>query len=244
MNAPIDLSALALETLTVRPGPKPGWVTLTDGRVTPVPTGWVHVPPGDPALTRRIKAQFIHWVVEEKRGRKVFSRGLYTDPAPLARLRATLETERADPAYAKKLAQAARKREVKQTEYVEDFHSAVLAFLRFHPKHAAVAEQLAKAVTTHATPVGSGTVARTERIAIEERAEAAVLAWMRHQTTDYDQQTIARIKGARQAVRRKLGAESRGILQLYRSGEEVSTSCPLQVVLGFAPDASQHEETV
>jgi hypothetical protein len=41
-------------------------------------------------------------------------------------------------------------------------------------------------VTTHAAPVGSGTVARTERIPIERRAEAAVIAWMRHQTTAYD----------------------------------------------------------
>jgi hypothetical protein len=41
-----------------------------------------------------------------------------------------------------------------------------------------LAEKLAAAVPQHATPVGSGTVAGTERIPIHERAEAAVIAWM------------------------------------------------------------------
>ena len=36
---------------------------------------------------------------------------------------------------------------------------------------AGLAEQLADAVTQHATPVGSGTVARTQRIPIEKRVE-------------------------------------------------------------------------
>jgi hypothetical protein len=52
--------------------------------------------------------------------------------------------------------------------------------------HADLANQMAWAVTDHATPVGSGTVARTKRIPVEQRAEAAVIAWMRHQTTGYD----------------------------------------------------------
>jgi len=51
------------------------------------------------------------------------------------------------------------------------------------PGDEALEKRLAQAVTTHATPVGSGTVARSRRIGVEERAEAAVIAWMRHQTT-------------------------------------------------------------
>jgi hypothetical protein len=46
------------------------------------------------------------------------------------------------------------------------------------------------AVTDHTTPVGSGTVARTERISVEKRAEAALIAWMRHKTTGYDGMVI------------------------------------------------------
>jgi Fe-S cluster biosynthesis and repair protein YggX len=51
---------------------------------------------------------------------------------------------------------------------------------------------MSKLVTAHATPVGSGTVARTERIPLEQRAESAVIAWMRHQTTAYDSMKIAK----------------------------------------------------
>ena len=60
---------------------------------------------------------------------------------------------------------------------------AVRSFLAFHGNYADLAEQMARAVTDHATPVGSGTVARTKRIPVEQRAEAAVIAWMRHKTT-------------------------------------------------------------
>ncbi|MCP5810296.1 DUF2293 domain-containing protein, partial [Klebsiella pneumoniae] len=78
-----------------------------------------------------------------------------------------------------------------------EFRDSVLAYLRFAPEHSATAAALADAVTAHATPVGSGTVARTARIPVEQRAEAAVIAWLRHQTTAYDNMHVARVKGAR-----------------------------------------------
>ena len=40
----------------------------------------------------------------------------------------------------------------------------MLDYLSFDPRYADLAERLAEAVTGHATPVGSGTVARTGRI--------------------------------------------------------------------------------
>jgi len=86
---------------------------------------------------------------------------------------------------------------------------------------------MAERIASHATPVGSGTVARTERIPIERRAEAAVIAWMRHQTTAYDHMKIARIRGERREVRRMLAARSRELLDQYRRGQTMSESCPL-----------------
>ena len=65
-------------------------------------------------------------------------------------------------------------------------------------------------------PVGSGTVARTKRISVAERAEAAVIAWMRHQTTAYDQMSIPRVAGKRREVRRELARISRDVLDLHR----------------------------
>jgi hypothetical protein len=104
-------------------------------------------------------------------------------------------------------------------------------FLAFHPTHAALADRLARAVTDHATPVGSGTVARTKRIPIERRAEAAVIAWLRHQTTGYDGMVVPRVRGKRREVRRMLAARSKELLQRYRRGEPVPDGCPLQEAL-------------
>jgi hypothetical protein len=182
---------------TFTPGPAPNTVRAADGRALTVPDGWVLLPPGDAALTRRVKAAGDHWVVQEKKGRKVFSRGVWAPAAAVARIRADLEAERSTGGYAKKREADARRREHAQAEYVEDFHGAVLAFLAFHTTHADLGGRLARAVTDHATPVGSGTVARTKRIPVGQRAEAAVIAWMRHQTTGYESMAIPRVKGRR-----------------------------------------------
>jgi hypothetical protein len=89
-------------------------------------------------------------------------------------------------------------------------------------------------VTDHATPVGSGTVARTKRIPVEQRAEAAVIAWMRHQTTSYDSMRIERVKGRRREVRRMLAQKSKELLARYRRGESAPDTCPLLMALSPA----------
>ena len=169
--------------------------------------------------------------MQEKKGRKVFSRGVWAPAATIDRIRAELEAERSTEGFAKKKEADARRREKAQAEYVEDFFGAVVAFLAFHPDHADLADRLARAVTDHATPVGSGTVARTKRIPVEQRAEAAVIAWMRHQTTGYDGMVIPRVKGKRREVRRMLARRSHELLDGYRRGEPAPEGCPLQKAL-------------
>ena len=226
---------MAEPSLAAAPGPTDRTVRTPDGVVRPVPDGWVLVPPGDPGLTRRIKAAGPAWTVAEKRGRKTFSRGVWVPAASLAAATAELEAERASPAYAKKRAADAKRREAAQGEYVEDFSAAVVRFLNFAPRFAELSRSLAKAVTDHATPVGSGTVARTKRIPVEERASAAVIAWMRHQTTGYDSMVIPRVKGKRREVRRMLAARSRELLDAYRRGVDPVPTCPLRQALGASP---------
>src|SRR5829696_5416762 len=216
---------------TFLPGKAPNTVRSADGKVLTVPDGWVMLPPGDAALTRRVKAAGDHWVVQEKRGRKVFSRGVWAVAATIERIRGDLERERSTEGFARKKEADARRREAAQAEYVEDFHGAVVGFLGFHPAHADMAGRLAGAVTAHATPVGSGTVARTKRIPVEQRAEAAVIAWMRHQTTAYDAMVIPRVKGKRREVRRVLAQRSKELLDRYRNGVAVPADCPLRKAL-------------
>src|ERR1700688_23229 len=93
---------------------------------------------------------------------------------------------------------------------------------------------MARAITDHPTPVGSGTVARTKRIPVEQRAEAAVIAWMRHQTTGYDGMVIPRVRGKRREVRRLLARRSNEPLDGYRRGQPVPDGCPLQTALANA----------
>ena len=216
---------------TFTPGPTPNTVRAADGKVLAVPDGWVLLAPGDAALTRRVKAAGDHWIVQEKKGRRAFSKGIWAAAATIERIRADLETERSTESFAKKREADARRRDKAQAEYVEDFLGAVVRFLAFHPTHAHLADRLAKVVTDHATPVGSGTVARTKRIPVEQRAEAAVIAWMRHQTTGYDGMVVPTVKGKRRQVRRLLARRSQELLSRYRREDSGEDSCPLKAAL-------------
>ena len=215
-----------------RPGPRPNSVINEYDIAISTPEGWTLLPPGDAGLTRRVKAAGEYWVVQEKKGRRVFSKGIWTAASTIEKIRLELEAERSTESYSKRMEGAARRREKVQLEYVEDFTGAVVAFLAFHPIHSELANQLAKVVADHATPVGSGTVARTKRIPVERRAEAAVIAWMRHQTTAYDSMRIAKIKGERREVRRMLAQRSKNLLARYRmEGESGEEPCILKEAL-------------
>lgn len=220
------------KTRVVSPGPSERSVRTDEGELLTVPKNWDLLPPGDAGLTRRVKAAGPTWTVKEKKGRRTFSRGVWAAREQIQSAQTKLQSERSTDAYAKRQQAAAQRREKKQHEYVGDFRGAVLAYLDFDSRYSEIANRLATQVTDHATPVGSGTVARTERIPIERRAESAVIAWLRHQTTAYDNMKIARVKGKRREVRRQLAAESKRLLNAYRQGTDIDpTQCPLQQAL-------------
>jgi hypothetical protein len=210
--------------------------------VLSIPAGWALLPPGDPGLTGRVKKAGPSWTVQEKRGRKLFSRGVWAPAGTIEAIRAALELERQDPSYARKLERGRQKRAVEQAEYEEDFTAAVDRFLAFAPRHDALGQRVAQAIATHAVPVGSGTVARTKRIPIEQRAEAATIAWLRHATTGYDNMQIPRVKGMRREVRRMLAERSRQLLGRYRRGELIAEgSCTLTQALAQRSTAHAHQ---
>lgn len=220
-------------TRQVSPTPAAGMVRDESGALLPVPAGWVLLPPGDAALTRRVKAAGPVWTMQERKGRKVFSLGLYAPAERIQQLKAALEREREDPKYERKLEQGRQRRARAEASYAQEFQAEVLAFLKFAPRYHALAQAVAQAIATHATPVGSGTVARTQRIPVERRAEAATIAWLRHATTAYDSMNIARVRGLRREVRRSLAAQSRQLLDRYRRGEAIAEGqCLLRRALG------------
>jgi len=223
------------QTRDVSPGNHERQVKTAEGVLLEVPAGWALLPPGDAALSRRVKSEGPAWSVKEKRGRKLFSRGIWAPRERIERIKGELELERADPSYQRKLDAGRQRRAAEQVVYAGDFEAAVLAFLNFPDVHRELGRALARAIAAHAVPVGSGTVARTQRIPIERRAEAAAIAWMRHQTTAYDDMQIPRVKGMRREVRRMLAQRSRELLDGYRRGRPVDpTRCLLRRALNGA----------
>ena len=220
------------ETRIAAPGPDNRSVRTAQGQVLQIPEGWELLPPGDATLTRRVKAGGPCWTVQEKKGRRTFSKGVWAPAERIAEVKRAIDAERSTEAYVKRRQADVKRRDRKQAAYVEDFRGAILTFLDFAPCHSELAAGLAEAVATHATPIGSGTVARTQRIPINRRAESAVIAWLRHQTTAYDNMKITRVKGKRRDVRRKLAEQSRELLAGYREGDVVeSRQCLLRQAL-------------
>jgi len=216
------------ETREVRPHSQPRQVLSVDGRVLVVPDGWTLLPPGDAALSRRIKADGPTWTVIEVKGRKRFSRGIWAPAGRIAALQKELKVERQNPSYQRKLDAGRKRRAAEEEVYAEEFRVAVEKFLGFHACHREVMALLSRLIAAHAVPVGSGTVARTERIPIEQRAGAATIAWMRHQTTGYDNMSIPLVKGRRREIRRMLAQRSVQLLARYRRGERIDpATCPL-----------------
>ncbi len=211
----------------VSPGYRIGTVVTEEKQTLTPPTDWAFLPAGDGPLTRKVKSRGVFWQVQVKKGRRNISKGIWTKEEYILAEKEELKAKRATPEYARRKETDRARRHQKHKEYVETFYAATLKFLDFHPEHKETAAKLAQAVTDHATPVGSGTVARTQRIALSERVQAAVIAWMRHHTTAYDQMPIAPVKGKRREVRRKLAERSKALLKKYRMGKQKDGDCPL-----------------
>ena len=215
----------------VSPGSTDRTVLTDRGEQLTVPEGWSLLPPGDGPLTKLVKAQGVTWLVRVKFKNRYISKGIWAEQEHIAAAKDTLQAKRSAPGYAKKRQQDLVRKKEKHCQYVHDFYTAVLDFLAFHPRYLPLAAQLANSVTELATPVGSKTVARTERIPLEDRARSAVIAWMRHRTTGYDRMVIAPVKGKRRQVRRELACRSIDLLHAYREGLAIPLPCPLQKAL-------------
>lgn len=208
-----------------------GQLVNNNGEKVLPPVGWSFLPAGDSGVTRKITSVGIYWRVQAKKGRRIYSKGIWAPMAAIEKAKHEIDVMRCSDSYQKTLKNAALRRETKQNEYEAEFRIAVEEFLDFHKLHKNAEKIIAKAVTAHTIPIGSGTVARTVMIPLEERVSRAVIAWMRHNTTAYDYLQIKRIKGERRKTRRLLAGQSIEILTKYRLGLPLDVNCPLQKVL-------------
>ena len=210
---------------------KGGQLFDEQGKPLTPPSHWRFLPAGDAGVTRKVTAKGEYWRVEFKKGRRTMSKGVWAPKQVIETAQKEMTATRSTDEYQKKKEYSAKYREKQQQEYEVEFCAEVETFLNFHPNYQIIAKAMAILVTQHAVPVGSGTVARTAMIPVQERAARAVIAWMRHQTTAYDHMKIARIKGERREVRKMLAQESTRLLNNYRHGLPIPLSCPLKKAL-------------
>lgn len=211
----------------VTPG-KGNTLIAENGEILTPPADWIFFPAGDAGITRKITSAGIYWRVQVKMGKRIISKGVWAPGEIIERAKLEVAEVRETSSYKKRLESSRSLREKKQAEYETDFLESVRKFLSFNSCYKELELKLAEAVTLHAVPVGSGTVARTAMIPIEERAAKAVIAWMRHRTTAYDSMVIPKIKGKRRETRRILAQRSSDILESYRKGSAVPENCPLK----------------
>ena len=204
-----------------------GYLIGENGEYLKPPKGWIFLPAGDAGITRKVTSKGDFWRVQVRKGRRLISKGIWAPEQNIAEAKTDVSATRKTDEYKKKQVYNAQRRELLQDKYEIEFTEAIQTYLNFHLRYRKIQGIMANAISAHATPIGSGTVARTKMIPIKERAAHAVIAWMRHQTTAYDNLKIARIKGERKAVRRELAQQSVSLLSKYREGRDITSDCPL-----------------
>ncbi len=192
------------------------------------PSNWKFLKAGDAGITRKVTSNKEYWKVVFKKGRRTMSKGIWAPEWIIDKAKQEVNAQRNTEAYQKRKLYDADRREKQQQLYEKEFCNEVVQFLNFHPQYQEMAKAMAILVTKHAIPVGNGTVARTKQIPVNERAAKAVIAWMRHKTTAYDQLQIPLIKGKRREVRKELAQKSVEILNNYRKGHSLKSDCPLK----------------
>lgn len=180
-GAELDIAALQLDVYDTRQG----WWNPEHGDLE-IPDDWECLPTGDAFLTRTVKAAGIYWLCWRPRSRNHPHRRLQGLWAPAAVIRAA--EERAKQTAAKRAtarAQSERSRARHEQRYQEELREAIIDFLNFSPTHAGLAEQIATDTAAHAAVVGSGRVGRTQLLRLEQKAELAARAHIRHRYTSY-----------------------------------------------------------
>ncbi|QZT38099.1 DUF2293 domain-containing protein [Halosquirtibacter xylanolyticus] len=198
------------------------------GQEVSVPPQWVFLPAGDAGVTRAITKHKNYIRVKVLRGRRAISKGIWAPEALILEAKQRMEAMRSSESYQKQNLQRGIRRDQKQEVFKGALESAIKDKLSFHLCYKELEFKLAKAIADHSAPIGSGTVARSSRLTMEQKAERAINGWVRHHLTPYDQLKIARVKGARSMARKIMIEKGNEVLDIYRIGQERPSPCPIQ----------------
>lgn len=172
------------------------------------PAEWEFLPPGDAYLTRTVKRLGPHWVVLKRGKGYTATVGVLAPAANVQEARRLAEETKARRESTRERSQ--QRREQKERSYRERFAEAVLRYLDFASGHGKLAKEIAEGAAERATEVGSGRVGRTAKLALEEKAELAARAYVRHRHTGFEERLIdASLFDVADYVYREARAESR-----------------------------------
>lgn len=151
--------------------------------------GWAFLPTGRAFVTRTGKRAGGFWLVWKPRSGTRGHRRLLGLLAPESTIKsAVLAAADTETARASRREVGARSRERQEARYQQQLTAAIVDYLAFAPEHQDLAHTIARQAAEHAAVVGSGRVARTRMLPLQERAALAARAQIRHANTDYEQQ--------------------------------------------------------
>ena len=152
------------------------------------PKEWEFLPAGDANLTRTVKRLGPHWVVVKSGKGYTRTVGVLAPSPSVGEARKLAETTEVRRLNTRK--QSLERRQRQEGRYKQCFAEAVLKYLSFAPRHADVAQRIAEGAAQRATVVGSGRVGRTQTLSLEEKAELAARAYIRHRHTKFEDRLI------------------------------------------------------
>ena len=149
------------------------------------PGDWEFLPPGDAYVTRTVKRLGSHWVVLKRGKGYTATVGILAPAANVREARRLAEETKARREGTRERSQ--QRRQKQERSYRERFAAAALRYLDFTLEYGKLAKEIAEGASERATEVGSGRVGRTAKLTLEEKAELAARAYIRHRHTVFEE---------------------------------------------------------
>ncbi|MEW6048703.1 MAG: DUF2293 domain-containing protein [Bacillota bacterium] len=189
------------------------WWTPQHGIVR-TPPGWAFLPRGDAFVTRKVKEAGLYWEVVRSRPKRRYTErlGLLAPQSHIAE--AERQAQQTEAARQRRRAASARARESAEQRYRQELERAIIQFLSFDAAHADLAQQIARKAAIHAAEVGSGRVGRTRKLSLQDKAELAARAYIRHAYTSYERK-LDRLPYADSELYRYVKAEAQAEVDAF-----------------------------
>ncbi|QZE15213.1 DUF2293 domain-containing protein [Halosquirtibacter laminarini] len=203
----------------------------SENRIIEIPSGWTFLPAGDAGITRNVtkQAQYIRW--KKKKGKRWISQGLWAPSEIVEVAQQKMLQLRNSNNYALQKEKRLQRRDHQHSLFCGELKVEIIKILSFHKRYAALQERAAEAITKHTAPIGSGTAARSSSLNTSQKAQRAINGWIRHHLTNYDNTPVARIKGERTKLRKRMIEEGEKVLNIYREGKDAPNPCPIEMAL-------------